>query len=195
MMPMVWPILLLLLGLLFVVLELFVPSGGVLGILAGLSVLASIYVGFSSGGIWNGVLAMAMALLVVPVVLAVAIKVWPHTPIGRRILLQPAAGGAGQSGDTGELERQRLVGKFGMAKSKMLPAGAVLIEGQMYDAVSRGNPIEAGEPIRVISVSGNRIVVAPADAQQALQARVQSEDVLSQPIDALGLDPFDHPLS
>jgi membrane-bound serine protease (ClpP class) len=91
-------------------------------------------------------------------------------------------------------ERNLLLGKFGVAKSKMLPSGAVVVDGRTYDAVSRGNPIEPGETVRVISVSGNRIVVAPADPQQAAQAAT-SNDVLNQPIDALGLDAFDEPLT
>jgi membrane-bound serine protease (ClpP class) len=197
MQPMIWPALLLLLGLFFIVLELFVPSGGVLALLAGASVLASIYVGFTHG-LSYGLISVLLALVFVPAIILLMIKMWPRTPLGRLIFLRPP------SGDDEVLpmdeeyrERKGLVGKFGVAKSKMLPSGAVVIEGRTYDAVSRGNPIEPGETIRVISVTGNRIVVAPADPQQAARAAqaAQSGDVLSQPIDSLGLEPFDEPLT
>ena len=44
-----WSILLLLLGLALIALEVFVPSGGVLGVLAALALIASIVVAFSGG--------------------------------------------------------------------------------------------------------------------------------------------------
>ncbi len=188
--PMIWPLLLLLLGLFFVTLELFIPSTGVLSVLAGSSVLAAIYVAFTRSTMY-GMTMLIASLALVPIVIALAVHVWPRTPIGRRMILQPAPGEDGVLPNDEEYrERRALVGRFGVARSKMLPAGAVVIDGRSYDAVSRGNPIEPGETIRVVSVSGNRIVVAPADPQQAAQAKPQ-EDPLAQPIDSLGIDPFD----
>jgi membrane-bound serine protease (ClpP class) len=191
--PMIWPVLLLLLGMVFVILELFIPSSGILSLLAAGSVIASIYVGFLHG-MWYGVASLALAIVVVPVFLAIAIQLWPRTPIGRLIFMQPATEDEVLPQDEEYRERHTLLGKFGIAKTKMLPSGAVVVEGRTYDAVSRGNPIEPGETVRVISVSGNRVVVAPADPQQAAQA-ISSSDVLSQPIETLGLDAFDEPLS
>ncbi len=191
MVPMLWPIVLLLLGLLFVALELFIPSGGVLGFLAGASVVASVYVGFMQGP-WYGVITAALALIFVPLAIIGALRIWPRTPIGRRLFLHTTE--ADVLPDNEQLrERQLLVGKFGTAKSKMLPSGAVQIEGRTYDAVSRGNPIEEGETIRVVAVQGNRIIVAPADPQNA--PTISEPQSLAQPLEAFGIDPFDEPLA
>jgi hypothetical protein len=43
----------------------------------------------------------------------------------------------------------------------MLPSGSVIIDGKTYDAVSEGVAIEAGQPIMVVSVSTQRLVVRP----------------------------------
>jgi membrane-bound ClpP family serine protease len=192
--PIVWPVFLLLLALLFVGLELLIPSGGILGILAGVAACASIYVGFLYGP-WNGLAAIALVLVVLPVATAVALYYWPRTPLGRRLFLQPT------TSDDDVLpqeqfyhERQMLVGRFGMAKSKMLPSGAVRVEGKTYDAVSRGNPIEEGDPVRVVAVQGNRIVVAPASREEWARAMGET-DAMSQSLESLGIDASDEPLT
>lgn len=187
---MLWPIVLLLLALMFVALELFIPSGGVLGFLAGASVLASVYVGFMEGA-WYGLASLLMALVAVPAAMGVALHYWPRTPLGRRLFLRPEP--ACEKAEDAERQQQLLVGKFGVARSKMLPSGAVSVEGRTYDAVSRGNPIEPGDTIRVISVQGNRIVVAPADPQQAVLSA--EPEALSQPLEQFGIEPFDEPLA
>jgi len=192
--PIVWPILLLLLALLFVGLELLIPSGGVLGVLAGVAACASIYVGFLYGP-WNGLAAIALVLVVLPVATATALHFWPRTPLGRRLFLQPA-------GSDDEVlpqddfyhERQLLVGKFGTAKSKMLPSGAVRVEGKTYDAVSRGNAIDEGSPVRVVAVRGNRIVVSPASREEWARAMGENE-AMSQSLETLGIDATDDPLA
>ena len=48
-----WALLLLVLGLVFLVLEFFIPSGGALAVLCALSLLAAIVVGFMAGP-WTG---------------------------------------------------------------------------------------------------------------------------------------------
>ena len=64
--------------------------------------------------------------------------------------------------DTEEYHRRdRLVGKRGVAKSELLPSGDVVIEGRVYDAVSNGVVISAGQAVRVIDVNTQRLVVRP----------------------------------
>ncbi len=86
-----------------------------------------------------------------------------------------------------------MVGKVGTADTVMLPSGIITIEGLSVDAVSEGPPIEPGTRIRVIDVHGNRVLVRPTTPDE-LETIAQS-DVLSQPIESLGLDPFDDPLA
>ena len=51
------------------------------------------------------------------------------------------------------------LGCTGHAHSTLRPAGIAEIKGQRVDVVSDGEFINAGEPIRVMQVDGNRIVV------------------------------------
>jgi hypothetical protein len=75
----------------------------------------------------------------------------------------------------------------------MMPSGAVLIEGATIDAMSEGIGIEAGQRIKVIEVRGTRVLVRPVDESEPPAAA--SDDVLSQPIESLGLDSLEDPLA
>ena len=76
-----WAYLLLLLGLIFLVLEFLVPSGGALAVLCALSLLAAIVLGFIAGR-WTGMSILLTVCFVVPAATAAAVKWWPDTPFG-----------------------------------------------------------------------------------------------------------------
>jgi membrane-bound serine protease (ClpP class) len=58
-----------------------------------------------------------------------------------------------------------LVDATGVAESTLRPAGRARIDGKRYDVVAQGAWVEAGTPIRVVSVRGNVINVRRADEQ------------------------------
>ena len=85
------------------------------------------------------------------------------------------------------------MGKLGVAKSMMLPSGAVQVGNLVIDALSEGLPIEAGQRVKVIEVHGSRVVVRPADPDEPATPAV-ADDLMSRSIESLGIDPFDEPL-
>ena len=189
--PWAWAVVLLVLGLGLVVLEVFIPSGGILGFTAGCSILAAVAIGFMDGRPWVGLTILATAVFGIPVVVVLALRWWPSTPMGRRMLLGAPADGEVLP-DSPQLRKlKELVGQVGVAKSKMLPSGAVTIDGRTIDAVSEGMPIEAGQRVRVMEVHGNRVVVRPVEDGFS---STSDSDPLSRPVDTLGLDPFEDPL-
>jgi membrane-bound serine protease (ClpP class) len=192
----VWAALLLAVGLGLIALEVFIPSGGILGFLAACAVVASVVVAFFSGP-QTGVAFLMISVVGMPLVVVAAIKYWPYTPMGRRMLLK------GPSGDDvipRDEHLTALVGRYGTAKSLMLPSGAVTIDGRTVDAISEGMTIERGQPIRVIKVRGNRVFVRSVDPDEVPEdfatdeAPKDEKDDLSRPIESLGLDPFEDPL-
>jgi membrane-bound ClpP family serine protease len=190
----VWALLLLVLAVALIVLELFIPSSGVLSILSAASLIASIVMVFYYWGLGAGTAYLAFTALLTPLVIYTAIRWWPYTPIGRRILnLPPEEEREIVTSPTHDLFRH-LVGKEGSAVSKMLPSGIVRIEGKTYDAVSEGMAIDAGQLIEVVEVEGNRIVVRPLDSALA-DDRASSDDPLSRPVDETIPDPFRDPLA
>lgn len=187
--PFTWAIVLLLLGCALVVLEVFVPSGGILGMLAGLAILGSIVFAFRRDAT-AGLSFVLVSMVAVPVLLTLAFRIWPHTPMGKAFL--------GELPSEEELKpvdpRRELVGRLGVAKSKMLPSGSVLIDGHWIDAVTQGDAIEPEEPVVVVEVRANRVVVRRADPDELDQLVPNPGDVLSKPIDELGFSDFDEPL-
>jgi len=192
--PIVWSALLLLVGCGLVVLEVFIPSGGILGFLAIASVFTAVGLAFYHRGPSVGFTYLIIALVAIPATILVAFKYWPMTPIGRRFLLGLPTGEEVSPEDDRQRALKGLLGKVGVAKCAMLPSGAISLDGQTVDAISRGMPIEAGQRVVVVEVKANRVVVRPAKEGEQQDAR-GDDDVLSQPLDALGIDGLDEPLS
>jgi membrane-bound serine protease (ClpP class) len=174
-------------GCLLIVAEVFFPSAGVLGLFAGLTLIAAIYFGFSSGG-WAGGLGVAgFQAVAVPLLAYGAFQVLPYTPMGKVLV--------GSAPTAEELlpddPRRSLVGAVGVARSKLLPAGAVEIDGRMVDCVSQSQAIDPGEYVKVVEVRGNRVMVRRASAgERPTRTAAPSADPLAQPVEDLGLDDF-----
>ena len=188
---------LMLLAAVLLVLEIFVPSGGLISILAGIALIGSIIVAFAHGTAF-GTLQVILSAILVPALLAMMVRWWPHSTMGRLILNIPPEGNQRLSDSGADESLSLLVGRIGKAKSKMLPSGAIRIDGRTFDAVTRGVAIAAGEYVEVIEVKGTRIVVVPADEEQARAdqgSQPPDENRLARPVEELIPDPFDDPLA
>ena len=186
-----WSIIFMGLGLLIVMLELFIPSAGILTVLAGACFIASIVAGFFSS-LTAGLVMLLLIVILLPLLLMAMIKVWPKTPIGRRILIEPS-GSPDAVVPEWEPGIHELVGQLGTARTKMLPSGIVLINGKKYDALSDGLPIDEGQPIRVVAVKNNRIIVVPheGDLDDSEDLPARDRELLERPLEELGLDGSD----
>ena len=54
---------------------------------------------------------------------------------------------------------EELLGKEGDVATPLRPSGVARLEGKRYDVVTRGEMLRKGARVRVIEVSGNRVVV------------------------------------
>jgi len=155
--PILWTFLFLGLALIVAVLEVFLPSGGVLAVLAIAFLITSVVFSFQTDIVFGSFYTLFTALLV-PAFLWVALIIWPNTWIGRQILLIPEEDPA-LVPDEEQRSLKQLIGKQGLAKSKMLLGGLIEIENKRYSAVSDAEPIEPGEVISVIRIEGTSIIV------------------------------------
>ena len=128
-----WAFLLLAIGLFVVVLELFLPSGGMLGIFASALIITSIVLGFMDG-LKSGALILLITVIALPALLGAMVKIWPHTPLGKMILLKDLKPEDVLPNRRHAERRASLEGQLGVAKTKMLPSGTVVINGEKYDA-------------------------------------------------------------
>lgn len=146
------------------VLELFVPSGGVLGLLSAGLAVAGVVCFWRVSPAW-GMTSLLAVLILGPLMLAFFVKIWPDTPVGRMMIL---GAGAAEEHERAEHEHaidaqraslESLVGATGRALTDLRPVGIVVIDGQRRDALAEGAWIEDGTEVRVIRVEGSQLRV------------------------------------
>lgn len=64
-----------------------------------------------------------------------------------------------------QMGAERLVGNVALALTDLNPAGDVQVENQVWSAVSMEKDVEKGKNVRVMSVSGVRLMVVPIDEE------------------------------
>jgi|688.fasta_scaffold216644_1 membrane-bound ClpP family serine protease len=160
--PLVWSLLLVVVGLALVLLEVFVPSGGVLGLLAVLALGAGVVTAFVEQGAMVGMGVLAGTLLAVPAVLMLAFRWFPSTPIGRRVLPPPPSADDVLPDLSLRQRLRSLVGRRGRAASELVPWGSVEIDGDSFEAMSEGGPIAPDAPVEVVAVQSRALVVRVA---------------------------------
>jgi membrane-bound ClpP family serine protease len=148
---------LLLLAFALVAGELFVPSHGVLSAFAVLAGAASVWLAYNAAPVMGLVFAIFL-LIATPVVFYMAIKIYPATSVGKKVLLHnPVAAAQGFEEEAAQLET--LVGRQGVAQTFLRPAGIVEIDGRRIDALAESDMISAGTPVEVLKVSGMKVIV------------------------------------
>ncbi|MBI2160484.1 MAG: nodulation protein NfeD [Candidatus Rokubacteria bacterium] len=58
-----------------------------------------------------------------------------------------------------------LVGQLGTVRERLAPEGQVLVQGEIWRAVTEGAPVEPGARVRVLAVDGLTLTVGKADAE------------------------------
>ncbi|MCA9152758.1 MAG: NfeD family protein [Planctomycetales bacterium] len=186
---MFWPSIVLLAAIALLVLELFVPSAGVIGVLSALGFGSAIIMAFMNGGLQMGTLFVAVTVVLVPIVLNFALKLWPKTYLGQKMLNQPSP--AEQAVPAEHRQRQQWIGQVGIALTPLLPAGAIRIEDRTVDAISDGTPVDKGAIVEVVAVRGVHLIVRPR-LEPLAEFDAPAPD---RPLDQDVPDPFDDSLS
>lgn len=144
-------------------LEMFVPSGGLLGVVAIVLAIAGVVAFWRVDTVW-GMLSLVTVLVLAPIIMNFGLKVMPHTPFGKKLIL------GGQKGEDDlrrefqeqEAEREReaaLLGATGSAITDLRPVGTAMIDGTRIEVLAEIGMIRAGAQVRVTAVSGNQVKV------------------------------------
>lgn len=158
---MIWGLGLLALALLLVVVEVFVPSGGIIAFVATGSAVAGVYCLFRVSTSW-GIIGILAVLVLGPLAFGFALRIWPSTPMGRKMLGEkpPEQVEAERLAELKERENlAALVGMEGVVLMDLRPVGIVQVAGQRFEAKSETSIIRAGSKVRVTSVEPNQIRV------------------------------------
>lgn len=154
---------LILAGVVAIIIELFVPAAGIIGILGLGSIIGGIVTVYIYHGSLLGSIFLAGAVIATPIAMAAYFKYFPRSFMGRWLILNKDtkegedSASEGASGDDGRL--RELLGKEGVTTTTLRPAGTALISNRKYSVFTSGEFIDKGLAIKVVRVEGNRILV------------------------------------
>lgn len=168
-------ILLLLGGISFILLEIFVlPGFGIFGLGGGAMVIASIILA-SLTFVWpqteaeieemtRSVGTVAIAGLGVMALVLTTRRYLPQAPLFRNVVLEPPAAEERTviSQREAMVDYSYLVGRQGTATTDLRPTGKAEIDHELLDVIAESEPLDRGTPVVVVDAHANRVVVRAA---------------------------------
>jgi membrane-bound ClpP family serine protease len=140
-----------------IVAEVFIPSAGLLSILATLCVAGGVAI-FFHHSLVAGWIGVVVALVMVPTLLVLAYRMLPRTSFGRRVMLAPPVRERGDAiADTPALAK--LLGQTGRVLSTMRPVGMCGFDGQRIECVAESGYVPKDKRVQVIRVEGTQVTV------------------------------------
>ena len=141
-------------GIVFLLLEILVVPGATLVGLAGLGmIIGGIVVAFNHYGVQTGAITLigALTLSVIAITLALKSNTWKKAMLGSIL-----------EGKVNMVEQDKVVkGDEGIAITRLNPMGKALIKDEYYEVTSKDNLISENTPVEVVKVEGNKIIVKP----------------------------------
>lgn len=149
-------------GLVF--LEILIPSGGIIGIVAAVAGIAGI-VAFWNADPIAGVISLLVFVVMLPIVFNFALKVFPYTPFGRHLILggeedEDRLTAEAAARERAERERaEALVGLEGAAATDLRPVGSATFDGNTIEVYAESGFVEQGQTVRITRVDGKTVRV------------------------------------
>lgn len=164
-----WEILVFITGIILLAVELFViPGFGIFGVLGIVFILGGLVLGMLPNQDFNfdfvpaSQLFGALLTVILAALASVGLVFWLTPKInqwGAFSTITLSSTQERSDGYTSSFYSNSLLGKEGIVHSRLRPSGRVEIDGEIYDATSRGDFIDQDEKIVVISTEGTSLKV------------------------------------
>ena len=148
------PVVLQLAGVLVIIAEIILPSGGLLSLVAVGLFGYSLFIVFHDISTMAGTYFVLADLIIIPALLALGLKILARSPATLRETLSSENGVVSQSP-----ELESFMGRAGKSVTDLRPGGTAIIDDKRLDVVSRGEYIEKDSNLIVVEVTGNQIIV------------------------------------
>jgi membrane-bound serine protease (ClpP class) len=148
------PVVLQLAGVLIIIAEIILPSGGLLSLVAVGLFGYSLFIVFHDISTMAGTYFVLADLIIIPTLLALGLKILARSPATLRETLSSESGVVSQSP-----ELESFMGREGKSVTDLRPGGTAIIDDKRLDVVSRGEYIEKDSNLIVVEVTGNQIIV------------------------------------
>ena len=137
--------------------EVFIPSGGLIGIMALACLIGGVMI-FFNHSIVAGWIGIITAVVMIPSILIIAYKTLPKTKFGKSVTLAPPQRQQGDAiPDTPQLKN--LIGTVGVVTTPLRPVGMCDFSGQRVECVAESSYVDKGQTVKVISVEGTQVMV------------------------------------
>jgi membrane-bound serine protease (ClpP class) len=158
-------------GLFAVILEVFVPAAGLIGIAGGIAIIAAVVSAFTGYGAGYGLIVLALALVLVPTVFMGVLRIFPMTFVGKKLILKTVLENLPHTGGQNVSDRQDparttadeayhgYLGLTGTALTDLRPSGTARIGRERLSVVTSGEFLEKGTEVIVTKHEGSRVVV------------------------------------
>lgn len=148
-------IILVIIGIVLIVLEFFVP-GGIMGLIGVLSIITSLLL--AAGNISHMIFSILIALLVTIIASVLLFKRFGYEKgIFRRIILFDST--SSEKGYVSNQNRSDLIGLEGTTVTPLRPSGTAVFNDERIDVVTEGGFISSNKKVKIIKTEGPRIVV------------------------------------
>ncbi|MBP8303264.1 MAG: hypothetical protein KBE04_03950 [Phycisphaerae bacterium] len=137
--------------------EVFLPSGGILGLCA-LAAAAGGIALFFQQGVVAGWIGVGTALVMIPSILVLAYRVFPKTRFGRAVTLVPPERPTGDAVPDAD-QLRRLVGARGVVVTPLRPVGVCEFSGKRIECLAESGYVDRGVSVEVIRVHGTQPTV------------------------------------
>ena len=137
-------------GVVLLAAEMLLPAQGILGVLGALALGAAVVTAFRVDSRVGFGMLVAL-VLATPLAWMLWVKVWPRTPVGRRMILSPVRSDLADAGVA--------VGQTGITVSDLRPMGVCAFGTERLEARAERGTIPAGMPVRVVEVTDRRPTV------------------------------------
>lgn len=167
---MVWGVMLILLGVLLLLSEVFIPSGGLLLILALTALVSGVVMIFytpesEGGGLTSGLVTLIVLVLLAPVLISIALYYWPHTPMARLLRLKAPQEDTSLAASAAVAALEQYRGQVGKTLTPHQPSGQTEVFGKRLDSLADGMFLEAGEFVKVVAIRQGHLIVRPVGGE------------------------------
>lgn len=157
----VWGLGFLALGLIVLVIDIFVPTFGVLALVSAGSAVTGVVLLFTYSATW-GLVGTTLVLIGAPVVFFLGLQIMPNTPIGRRLVLgNPRPDEEGEDAPPpaapGDALKD-LIGSEGVVVTDLRPVGTIRLGEERMDALAETTVLKAGSKVKVVGVVDGRLL-------------------------------------
>lgn len=149
------------LSLLLIVIEAFIPSGGIIGVVAALCAAAGVIALWRFSTVW-GIAGLLTVSVLGPMCFVWAMRIMPHTAIGRQLLGPDTVEPTQEQLAARQAERDArlaLLDQTGTTLTDLRPIGTIEVDGQPHEASAEGGLIDRGQRVRVTGIDGMQIRV------------------------------------